>query len=194
MMPQMPHPPWAMAPQAPMPPMPPVFHVGRIKSYNPDKGFGFIDCWQTFQRYRRDVFLHKMTIGDLVVGDIVTFTVEFGEEGLPQAANVHFISNPDLVDGAGYELEYDEENVVDYGKGWGKNAGKKKSKRPDGKGKLDNKKEKVPRNKKKGEVKSQDLLETENKTTETPEAPKVSEDATEVPELIAGVTDATDAT
>jgi len=61
---------------------------GRIKSFNADKGFGFIECQQTFQQYSRDVFLHKAQIGDMQPGAFVSFGCEVNKQGMPQAKDV----------------------------------------------------------------------------------------------------------
>eukprot|EP00929_Paragymnodinium_shiwhaense_P108575 TRINITY_DN74893_c0_g1_i1.p1 TRINITY_DN74893_c0_g1~~TRINITY_DN74893_c0_g1_i1.p1 ORF type:complete len:424 (+),score=116.44 TRINITY_DN74893_c0_g1_i1:48-1319(+) len=61
---------------------------GRIKSYNPEKGFGFIECPATHGIYGRDVFLNKEAIGDLGVGMQVFFTVKTNKDGMPQAMSV----------------------------------------------------------------------------------------------------------
>lgn len=93
------------APRAPAPPQPAVAaaavaaaaaqphlaggrHQGRIKSFNPDKGFGFIACEAVFRQYNRDAFVHKAQIGDLKAGDEVSFAVETNKQGMPQAKDL----------------------------------------------------------------------------------------------------------
>merc|ERR1719436_1349853 len=61
---------------------------GRIKSFNAEKGFGFIECPATLAQYGRDVFLHKALIGEMHVGSMVTFTYEVNKQGMPQAKEV----------------------------------------------------------------------------------------------------------
>merc|ERR1711974_404344 len=61
---------------------------GRIKSFNSEKGFGFIECAATFAQFGRDVFLHKAQVGDMRVGTMVTFTYEVNKQGMPQAKEV----------------------------------------------------------------------------------------------------------
>merc|ERR1719188_989129 len=73
----------AMTPQVP----PGKFH-GCIKSFNSEKGFGFIQCAQTYGKYQRDVFVHKAQMGGLAVGTYVTFTCEVSKQGMPQARDV----------------------------------------------------------------------------------------------------------
>merc|ERR1711933_672719 len=61
---------------------------GRIKSFNTEKGFGFIDCPKMRDKYGRDVFIHKKQMGDLEVGDEITFVCEPNKEGMPQARDI----------------------------------------------------------------------------------------------------------
>eukprot|EP00435_Cladocopium_sp_Y103_P035027 s1584_g9.t1 len=62
-------------------------HEGKVKSYNKEKGFGFIECATTFSTFRRDVFLHKQQAEGLEVGDAVSFEVAMNAQGNPQARN-----------------------------------------------------------------------------------------------------------
>lgn len=67
---------------------------GRIKSINADKGFGFIECQQTYAQHNRDVFLHKAQIGDLQEGSYVQFSCEVNKQGMPQARDVRPLGGP----------------------------------------------------------------------------------------------------
>lgn len=62
--------------------------LGRIKSFNPKHGFGFIDCPDARNRFGRDVFIHRAQIGDLEVGQEITFLVEPNKGGMPQAREI----------------------------------------------------------------------------------------------------------
>jgi len=62
--------------------------LGRIKSFNPRHGFGFIDCPDARSRFSRDVFIHKAQMGDLDVGMEITFSVEPNRDGMPQARDI----------------------------------------------------------------------------------------------------------
>merc|ERR1712048_1091257 len=62
--------------------------TGVIKSFNAEKGYGFIESAEAYSFYQRDVFLHKALIGNLSVGATVTFTVEVNKEGMPQARDI----------------------------------------------------------------------------------------------------------
>merc|ERR1740123_2206730 len=61
---------------------------GRIKSFNAKQGFGFIECPEAHAVFGRDIFLHKMQIGDLKVHADVAFSVETNKAGMPQARDL----------------------------------------------------------------------------------------------------------
>merc|ERR1719321_2260235 len=63
------------------------FH-GRIKSFNAQKGFGFIECPEAHAVYGRDVFLHKAQIADFNIGSEVNFSVEMNKTNMPQARDI----------------------------------------------------------------------------------------------------------
>jgi len=67
---------------------------GAIKSFNPTKGWGFIECAQTKQIYGQDVFLLKSDLCGLSVkkGDAVCFNVKQSPKGV-QAADVQVFAN-----------------------------------------------------------------------------------------------------
>lgn len=99
--------------------------VGSIKSINAEKGFGFIECPPAHDRWRKDVYLHKKFIGDLQVGDEISFVVEENDDGKPQARDILRL---DGSDGA-HQRRRSEDGKG--GKGKGKSGGKGKG----GKGK-----------------------------------------------------------
>merc|ERR1719253_939419 len=61
---------------------------GVIKSFNVQKGFGFIDCPEAHQIYGRDVFLHKAQIASFQIGSQVSFAVEINKSNMPQARDL----------------------------------------------------------------------------------------------------------
>jgi len=79
-----------------MPGMPPMMgpgaatgrYQGRIKSFNVQKGFGFIECPEAHQVYGRDVFLHKAQIGQFQIGSQVSFAVDMNKSNMPQARDL----------------------------------------------------------------------------------------------------------
>merc|ERR1711920_158668 len=80
--------------------MPTMRYQGRIKSFNAEKGFGFIESQQASAAFGRDVFLHKAQIGDLKVGADVAFEVENKSNG-PQARNVTSLQGGPAVKSGG---------------------------------------------------------------------------------------------
>jgi len=63
-------------------------HIGVVKTFSADNGFGFIACEATFALYQRDVFLHQKQAAGVDVGDRVRFAVELNGRGQPQARQV----------------------------------------------------------------------------------------------------------
>mmetsp|Transcript_15564 Transcript_15564/g.27710 ORF Transcript_15564/g.27710 Transcript_15564/m.27710 type:complete len:421 (-) Transcript_15564:58-1320(-) len=66
-------------------------HSGTIKSFNEEKGFGFIASEHLSAMFGKDIFLSRRELGGYIpsIGDTVTFTVVIGEkEGQPQARDV----------------------------------------------------------------------------------------------------------
>eukprot|EP01060_Flectonema_neradi_P031241 TRINITY_DN4690_c0_g1_i4.p1 TRINITY_DN4690_c0_g1~~TRINITY_DN4690_c0_g1_i4.p1 ORF type:complete len:205 (+),score=46.21 TRINITY_DN4690_c0_g1_i4:55-669(+) len=63
-------------------------HVGVVKSFNSNSGFGFIECKLSNDKYSRDVFLHKAQAGEIEVGTVVEFAIDINERGMPQARDV----------------------------------------------------------------------------------------------------------
>jgi len=106
-------PPFMPGPFMGWPQIPPGKYSGRIKSFNSEKGFGFIECPQTYAQYNRDVFLHKAHIGDLSVGAMVTFACEVNKQGWPQAKDVAPIGGSASMSPTGGK-------IGDGGKGKGK--------------------------------------------------------------------------
>lgn len=57
---------------------------GYIKSFNPEKGFGFIACDELFKVFGHDVFLHSQQLGSFPVGTEVSFAVALNKDNKPQ--------------------------------------------------------------------------------------------------------------
>merc|ERR1740129_1981877 len=126
---------------------PPGRYRGRIKSFNPEKGFGFIECPETHALFNRDVFLHKAQFGDMVVGTEVTFLVETNKQGMPQAKDLAPLGAAGAATGGGGK-----------GKGKGGKGGKGSGKEGKG-GKGQGKGGRSDRSSKGGGRPSQDPLE-----------------------------------
>lgn len=63
-------------------------YAGNLKSFEEERGFGFIECEEIFDLCSKDVFIHKaQKPKDLEVGDRVAFGVTV-KDGNPQARNV----------------------------------------------------------------------------------------------------------
>jgi len=62
--------------------------VGVIKSFDAAKGFGFIQCDDTFAVHQRDVFLSDKQLGPFMVGALVSFDVTLNNKGHPQAQSL----------------------------------------------------------------------------------------------------------
>jgi len=66
-------------------------YTGKVKSFQTEKGFGFIECPDTQVIFNRDVFLHHSQIGDCKVNDQVLFNISTNNKGQPQARNVKLV-------------------------------------------------------------------------------------------------------
>jgi len=67
------------------------FFTGTVKSFNAEKGWGFVTSEETAQLFGKDLFLHKRELGggDMPgAGDQVQFSVQLSTGGRPEAANV----------------------------------------------------------------------------------------------------------
>lgn len=168
------YPPAMMSPYAAMaaaaaPPAPVPFPVaagrfrGRIKAFNSEKGFGFIECQEAHAKYGRDVFLHKAHIGELPVGSEVSFGVELNKSGMPQARDL--ATSQGMVPGQ-----------PSKGKDGGKGKGKGKS--GDGEGKGKGAKAKGKKEKKDGkDGLAKEAKASDAKASDAAEAPKTDEAA-----------------
>jgi len=58
---------------------------GVIKSFNPEKGFGFIECPELTEVFGNDVFLHNRQVGNFSQGSHVSFAVVLNKDNKPQA-------------------------------------------------------------------------------------------------------------
>lgn len=106
------------------------FYTGKIVSFNPSKGWGYINCQELFATYQKDVFLHQdyMAEGSAFdAGDMVSFSVELNEKGMPQARDIRAVgSHPtQAIADQGQPLDADgveyTGKVVSFNpaKGWG---------------------------------------------------------------------------
>lgn len=65
------------------------FFVGRVKSYNVEKGWGMIECPQTHSEFGKDVFFSSSVLpsGHVHPGEEVSFSIKMEEKG-PAAASL----------------------------------------------------------------------------------------------------------
>lgn len=61
---------------------------GVIKTFNSSTGFGFISCPETYDTFKRDVFVHGSQIAAFGVGQEVLFAVCTNARGQPQAKDL----------------------------------------------------------------------------------------------------------
>ena len=74
--------------------MQPGRYFGQIRNFNQEKGFGFIESEQVVPQFGgSDVFLHYTEALNFRVGDYVTFEVNIGEGGKPQAKALQLSNN-----------------------------------------------------------------------------------------------------
>jgi len=69
-----------------------TYYVGRLKSYNNQNGFGFIDCKQSKEAWGVDVFIHKNFVPQpWNIGQPIEFAVTLNGRGQPQAVDVNWL-------------------------------------------------------------------------------------------------------
>lgn len=61
---------------------------GTVKSFFPEKHYGFIDCPEFHKSHGCDVFLSSFEISEFQPGDPVVFTITYNRNGRPQAHNL----------------------------------------------------------------------------------------------------------
>jgi len=76
----------------------PKRYHGKVKTFNAQKGFGFIECDETMALYARDVFLHQRQAMEAGVkeGMACHFEVDINNKGQPQARNVQAASPSEM--------------------------------------------------------------------------------------------------
>lgn len=66
--------------------------TGVIKSFFPEKQYGFIECEEALHAYGRDVFLSAAQLGGFGIGSLVSFVITHGKSGQPQAQDLEHAS------------------------------------------------------------------------------------------------------
>mmetsp|Transcript_8119 Transcript_8119/g.22627 ORF Transcript_8119/g.22627 Transcript_8119/m.22627 type:complete len:341 (+) Transcript_8119:74-1096(+) len=155
-------------------------YQGRIKSFNSEKGFGFIECYETYALHQRDVFLHKAQVGEMTVGQPVTFTCELNKQSMPQAKDVQSMGGLPM---GGYATGG---KGKDKGKGKGKGKGEKGTK-GEGKGKGKKEKKEKDRLKKEEQEREQERLRHEQEEQDKPQSDDAAdEQGAEADETVEG--------
>lgn len=62
--------------------------VGTVKSFNREKGYGFIECLDLHAQYSQDTFVHHLELGQFDVGSQVVFSVKLNDKNQPQARHL----------------------------------------------------------------------------------------------------------
>lgn len=89
-----------------------------MKTFDHDRGFGFVECAETYTQSGSDVFILKSQVtGSLRVGDKVSFTVEKGTKGF-KCAEVRVADNYQAPRGPG-SVYYGSVKRFDHDKGFG---------------------------------------------------------------------------
>jgi len=85
-------------------------YQGKVKSFNSEKGYGFIDCPKLkSEGYQNDVFLHRTAAVNFSVGDMVAFEVYLNRNGQPQSRDLELLCHATEEDKASQKnLEGDD--------------------------------------------------------------------------------------
>ena len=99
----------------------PVSYIGRVKSYNFSRGFGFLECPDVHAQHGKDVFMRADAVEDVTLSKIasssgpdavvsrgeifVRFTLEVNKAGNPEAHNVQQIKEMDVPEDLRQQLE-----------------------------------------------------------------------------------------
>lgn len=82
---------------------------GVVKSYNPEKGFGFIECPELHEVFGNDVFLHCKQISGFAKGDSVSFAVALNKDNKPQAYDLQSLNGGHPIQHHG-QNQYNQNN------------------------------------------------------------------------------------
>jgi len=110
---------------------------GILKSFNAEKGFGFIACPELHEAFGRDVYVHGHQIKGFDVGSEVNFAIALNKDNHPQAFDIAAGTDPSGKGGkaggkgsflqaaaakAGWEAGQEWGNSKGSGGAWGKGA------------------------------------------------------------------------
>lgn len=77
---------------------------GVIVSFKAQDGYGFIQCPELFDKFKRDIFLHKAQVQNFGIGSKVSFGVFISKAGQPQAKRL-VAWNPTQAELEGFQAE-----------------------------------------------------------------------------------------
>lgn len=77
---------------------------GVIVSFKAQDGYGFIQCPELFDKFKRDIFLHKAQVCNFGIGSKVSFGVFISKAGQPQAKRL-VAWNPTQAELEGFQAE-----------------------------------------------------------------------------------------
>jgi len=93
---------------------------GVVKSWNPQKGWGHIECDATQAVYGKDIFVMRSAVpgGHLSIGDQVSFSVVVGQKG-PEASKVALVSANAAATGGPAHALFGFIKSFEAERGWG---------------------------------------------------------------------------
>lgn len=91
--------------------------AGKVKSYNPSKGWGFVECPETKEKYNKDILFQASELcgRDAKPGEELTFQVKDGRNG-PIAVSLRFATEGSSSPAGSFSGSVKSYNPV---KGWG---------------------------------------------------------------------------
>lgn len=110
----------------------PTWYFGVVKAILPEKGFGFVQCDESYAHYGADVYLHSTQIEGLEQGTQICFQVKLNAKGKPQAVDVSLSDGGQVGGGVkqasgtssfqAWEQPWAQQNGGKGGKGKGKTS------------------------------------------------------------------------
>mmetsp|Transcript_111538 Transcript_111538/g.314950 ORF Transcript_111538/g.314950 Transcript_111538/m.314950 type:complete len:300 (-) Transcript_111538:122-1021(-) len=90
---------------------------GVVKSFNEEKGFGFIDCYELKEIFGNDVFVHGKQMKGIAVGSEVSFAVALNKDNKPQGYDIVDAVAKAKCGGKGFEKGCKGMGFGEWGKG-----------------------------------------------------------------------------
>lgn len=84
------------------------YYTGTLKSFNVRSGYGFLECAETFDIYKTDVYIHKNNVPvPWHIGQTVEFMVHQNKHGQPQAQDCLWLPSHAAADEKAKEAKLD---------------------------------------------------------------------------------------